>query len=79
MAGSDRLNHCCMKCVRSMVINEKGGPASLAFGVVRRNQFDQRRPRHHLVHLVQEHLLAGFLRAEVEGQGGLFHDLYFLK
>ena len=25
MAGSDRLNHCCMKWTRSMVINEKGG------------------------------------------------------
>ena len=24
MAGSDSVNHCCMKCVRSIVINEKG-------------------------------------------------------
>ena len=57
----------------------KGGPASLAFGVVGGNQLDQRRPRNHLIHLVKEHLLAGFLRAQIQGQGGLFHDLYFLS
>jgi hypothetical protein len=27
-----------------------------------------------LVHLLQEHLLAGFLDDETEVQGGLFHD-----
>ena len=57
----------------------KGWPASLAFGIVGGNQLDQGSPGHHLVHLVQEHLLAGFLHAEVQGQGSLFYDLYFLS
>ena len=57
----------------------KGRPAGLTFGVVGANKFDQCSPRHHLVHLVQEDLLAGFLRAEIEVQGGLFRGLYFLR
>ena len=32
-----------------------------------------------LVHLFQEHLLSGFLEAETEVQGRLFHGSYFLK
>ena len=43
------------------------------------NGFDQRSPGNHLVHLVQEDSLAGVLQANVEVQGGSFHDLYFLS
>ena len=57
----------------------KERPARLAFGLVRRNEFDQRSPENHMLHLFQEHLLAGFLRAEMEIQGGLLHGLYFLR
>ena len=56
----------------------KGRPASLAFGVVGGNEFDQCSPWHHLIHLIQEHLLAGYLGAEIEVQGGLFHAMYFI-
>ena len=53
--------------------------AGLAFKVVGGNEFDQYSPSHHLVLLVEEDLLAVFLRAEIEVQGGLFQDLYFLS
>ena len=57
----------------------KRRPDSLIFGVVRRNQFDQRRPKNYLIHLVKEHLLAGFLHAEIQRQDGLFNGLYSLS
>ena len=40
---------------------------------------DQCSLRHHLIHLRQKHLLAGFLGAQIEVQGSLFHGLYFLR
>lgn len=49
------------------------------FWVVGRNEFNQSSPRHYLVHLLQEHLLVGFLDAEIEIQGGLFQATYFLR
>ena len=57
----------------------KGRPASKTFGIVWCDDFDQCSLWHHLVHLLQEHLLAGFLHAEIEIQGGLLHGLCFLK
>jgi hypothetical protein len=57
----------------------KGRSPGMTFGVVRGNELDQRSPWHHLFHLRQEHLLASFLHAEIEVQGGLFHETYFLR
>jgi hypothetical protein len=58
---------------------KKGGDNQSDTGGVRGNEFDQRSPRHHLVHLLKEHLLACFLYAEIGVQDGLFHRQYFLK
>ena len=52
----------------------KRWPASPTFGVVRGNEFDQRGPRHHLFHLLQELALAGFLHTEIEVQSSLFQQ-----
>ena len=57
----------------------KGRSARLALGIVGGNQLDQGSPGHHLIHLAQEDLLAGFLHAEIEVQADLFHGLYFLS
>jgi hypothetical protein len=54
MAGSLKLNHCCIKWKRGMVSTAKEGPYRLAR---RRMGLDQRRqlyPRNHKVHLVNE-------------------------
>ena len=32
-----------------------------------------------LKYLIEKHLLAGFLCAQIQGQGGLFHGLYFFS
>lgn len=45
----------------------------LAFGGVRRHQFDQRRPWHHTLHLREELPLARALGRQVQAQIGLLH------
>ena len=60
IAGSDKVNHCCSANGYAASTSTKRGPASLAFGVIGGNEFDQRSPRHHLIHLVQEHFAYGF-------------------
>ena len=55
----------------------KGRSASLAFGVVGGNEFDQRRPRHDLIHLLQKLAFAGFLDVQAQPEGCLFHDKRF--
>ncbi len=50
----------------------------LAFGIVGRDEFDQRRPWNDFVHLLQELALAGFLGAQIEVQCGLLHAMYFI-
>jgi len=45
---------------------------------LRGNKINQVRPRHHLFHLLQEHLLAGLLDVQIEIQSGLFHATYFI-
>ena len=57
----------------------KRRPAFEAFWLAGGNEFDQRSPWHHLVHLLQEHLIAGFLDAQIAIQAGLFHAGYFLR
>jgi hypothetical protein len=57
----------------------KEWPAGFVFWVVGGNESDQGSPWHHLLYLLQKHLPAGFLRFQVEVQGGLFHDLYSLN
>ena len=54
----------------------KRWPAGAPFGVVRRNERDQRGPGDNALHLRQKLALAGFLHTEIEVQGGLFHALY---
>jgi hypothetical protein len=58
-----------------MALQRKGRTALLALGVVRRDEFDQCRPRHDFVHLLQELALAGFLHAQAQIEGGLFHGI----
>ena len=60
-------------------LQRKRWPASLAFRVIRGDEFNQRGPRNDLFHLLQEHLLACFFGVQVEVQAGLFHGLNFLR
>lgn len=78
MAGSDKLNHCCMKWVRCMVSSANGGRPSLPFGVVRCNEGDQLGPGNHLLHLLKELALAGFPAVQFKVQSGLFHAMHFI-
>ena len=55
----------------------KGGPASLAFGVIGCDQLDQRCPGHDLIHLLQKLAFAGSLEAQVQAEVCLFHDKGF--
>ncbi len=50
----------------------EGWTPLLAFGVVRRNQIDQRLPWDDFVHLLQELELAGFLHAQAQLKAYLF-------
>lgn len=73
MPGSDKVNHCCKKCVRSMVAREKGRPAFSFLRVVRRDQVNQRLPRNDFVHLLEELAFARFLHAQAQIKACLFH------
>ena len=75
MPGSDKVNHCCMKWMRSMISREKRWSAVDALRVVWGNQFDQCSPRHDLFHLLQKLTLARLSETEVDIKSGLFHRL----
>ncbi len=62
MPGSDRVNHRCKKCMRTMVAGDEW-PPFLAIGIVGSRQIDQRLPWNNFVLLPQEIALAGFLHA----------------
>src|ERR1700726_961340 len=53
-AGSDKLNHCCKKYIRSIRSTPTGGRPLPDFWIVRLDQRAQLPPRHHLLHLLQE-------------------------
>ena len=51
----------------------KGWATVLAFGVVRGDEFDQRSPGNHPIHLGQQFLLAGLLGTQVQIKDALLH------
>ena len=51
----------------------KGWAAVLAFGVIRRNDFNQCSPGNHPIHLGQQFLLAGLLGTQVQVKAALLH------
>ena len=57
----------------------KRGSAVFTFRVVRRDELDQRGPRHDAIHFKQELALAGLFVAQVQIKTALFHGLYALR
>ena len=72
MPRSDKLNHCCMQWMRSMVSSAKGA-AALALGVIRGDEIDQCSPGNHEFHLGQQFLLARLLGTQVQTKAALLH------